>query len=94
MKKRKKKTLESSLQEVFTLQVKFKILCNSFHKMKKKNKKAETTRRKEEGPLIWSTQPYEEVCYLIWIKWFLVTFLAIRKREFVTCDHVFPLHVF
>lgn len=52
MKKRKKKTLESSLQEVFTLQVKFKILCNSFHKMKKKNKKAETTRRKEEGPLI------------------------------------------
>lgn len=52
MKKRKKKKLESSLQEVFTLQVKFKILCNRFHKMKKKNKKAETTRRKEEGPLI------------------------------------------
>ena len=51
-KKKEKKKLESSLQEVFTLQVKFKILCNSFHKMKKKNKKAETTRRKEEGPLI------------------------------------------
>ena len=37
-KKKKKKKLESSLQEVFTLQVKFKILCNSFHKMKKKKK--------------------------------------------------------
>ena len=62
-------------QEVFPLQVKFKIRYNSFKSLNEE-KKAKTTWRKEGGSLIWSTQPYEEVCCLIWIKVIISHFFA------------------